>query len=41
LWRWAANLWAGRLVQAEMHPFMAAELGDGFSLQRALKTSVW
>lgn len=35
--RGAANLLAGRLVQAEMHPFMAAELGDGFSLQRALK----
>lgn len=34
--RGAANLLAGRLVQAEMHPFMAAELGDAFSLPRAL-----
>lgn len=35
--RGAANLLAGRLVQAEMHPFMAAELGDAFNLPRALK----
>jgi predicted AAA+ superfamily ATPase len=34
--RGAANLLAGRLVQAEMHPFMAAEVGDAFSLRRAL-----
>lgn len=34
--RGAANLLAGRLVQAEMHPFMAAELGAAFSLPRAL-----
>ena len=32
-----ANLLAGRLVQAEMHPFMAAELGTGFDMQRALQ----
>jgi uncharacterized protein len=30
------NLLAGRLVEAGMHPFMAAELGERFSLQRAL-----
>lgn len=31
------NLLAGRLVEATMHPFMAAELGDAFSLRRALE----
>jgi len=35
--RGAANLLAGRLVRAEMHPFMAAELGPAFDLQRALQ----
>ena len=35
--RGSANLLAGRLVQAEMHPFMAAELGAEFDLQRALQ----
>ena len=35
--RGGANLLAGRLVQAEMHPFMAAELGAGFDMQRALQ----
>ena len=30
--RGSANLLAGRLVQAEMHPFMAAELGAEFAL---------
>lgn len=35
--RGGANLLAGRLVQAEMHPFMAAELGTGFDMQRALQ----
>lgn len=35
--RGGANLLAGRLVQAEMHPFMAAELGAEFDLQRALQ----
>jgi predicted AAA+ superfamily ATPase len=35
--RGAANLLAGRLVRAEMHPFMAAELGAAFDLQRALR----
>jgi uncharacterized protein len=34
--RGAANLLAGRLVEARMHPFMAAELGAAFDLQRAL-----
>lgn len=31
------NLLAGRLVEASMHPFMAAELGSDFSLERALR----
>jgi hypothetical protein len=31
----AANLLGGRLVAAHMPPFMAAELGEGFSLERA------
>lgn len=31
------NLLAGRLVEASMHPFMAAELGAAFSLRRALE----
>lgn len=35
--RGACNLLAGRLVEASMHPFMAAELGNAFSLQRALE----
>ncbi len=35
--RGAWNLLAGRLVEAHMHPFMAAELGEAFSLQRALE----
>lgn len=35
--RGAANLLAGRLVEARMHPFMAAELGTRFDLQRALQ----
>lgn len=30
------NLLAGRLVEATLHPFMAAELGEAFDLQRAL-----
>jgi predicted AAA+ superfamily ATPase len=34
--RGAANLLAGRLVQAHMHPFMAAELGAAFDLNQAL-----
>lgn len=34
--RGAANLLGGRLAQAEMHPFVAAELGAAFDLQRAL-----
>ena len=33
----AANLLGGRLVAAHMPPFMAAELGDGFNLERALQ----
>lgn len=35
--RGAANLLAGRLTELHMHPFMAAELGSGFDLQRALE----
>ena len=31
------NLLAGRLVSASMHPFLAAELGADFSLERALR----
>ena len=31
------NLLAGRLHEASMHPFMAAELGAAFSLQRSLE----
>ncbi|MFO0038101.1 MAG: ATP-binding protein [Synechococcaceae cyanobacterium] len=33
----AANLLAGRLVEAAMPPFLAAELGDAFDLPRALQ----
>ena len=33
----AANLLGGRLVAAHMPPFIAAELGDSFSLERALQ----
>ena len=33
----AWNLLAGRLTEAGMHPFMAAELGKAFSLRRALE----
>ncbi len=35
--RGAANLLAGRLVEARMHPFMAAELGASFDLLQALE----
>lgn len=35
--RGAWNLLAGRLAEAGMHPFMAAELGEAFSLRRALE----
>lgn len=35
--RGAANLLAGRLTELNMHPFMAAELGETFDLQRALE----
>ncbi len=34
--RGAANLLAGRLVEARLHPFMAAELGAAFDMGRAL-----
>ncbi len=34
------NLLAGRLVETSMHPFMAAEMGDTFSLQRALEVGL-
>lgn len=35
--RGSANLLGGRLLEASMHPFMAAELGADFSLERALR----
>lgn len=35
--RGAANLLAGRLVEARMHPFMAAELGASFDLRQSLE----
>jgi len=34
------NLLAGRLVEASLHPFMAAELGEDFHLERALRTGL-
>ena len=36
----AANLLGGRLVSAHMPPFMAAELGEAFGLDRALKSGL-
>ena len=38
--RGAANLLAGRLTELRMHPFMAAELGAAFDLQRALEVGL-
>lgn len=35
--RGAANLLAGRLTELHMHPFMAAELGAAFNLQRSIE----
>ena len=35
--RGAANLLAGRLTELHMHPFMAAELGSSFNMQRSLE----
>ena len=35
--RAGVDLLAGRALLREMHPFMAAELGDGFSLEGALR----
>ena len=35
--RGASNLLAGHLLQAEMHPFLASELGKDFELQQALR----
>jgi predicted AAA+ superfamily ATPase len=35
--RSGANLLAGRAVERSLHPFMAAELGEGFDLDRALE----
>jgi predicted AAA+ superfamily ATPase len=35
--RGAANLLAGRLTELHMHPFMAAELGSAFNMQRSLE----
>jgi predicted AAA+ superfamily ATPase len=34
------NLLAGRLVEASLHPFMAAELGESFCLDRALRSGL-
>lgn len=34
--RGSANLLGGRLLETSMHPFMAAELGDGFSIGQAM-----
>jgi predicted AAA+ superfamily ATPase len=34
--RGSANLLGGRLLESSMHPFMAAELGDGFSMDKAM-----
>lgn len=34
------NLLAGRLVEASMHPFMAAELGAAFNLKQALASGL-
>lgn len=38
--RGAANLLAGRLTEQHMHPFMAAELGEAFDLQRSLQVGL-
>jgi predicted AAA+ superfamily ATPase len=38
--RGAVNLLAGRLTELHMHPFMAAELGDRFNVQRALEVGL-
>lgn len=35
--RGAANLLAGRLLEASMHPFMAGELGAEFEIEKAIK----
>ncbi|MFA6527636.1 MAG: AAA family ATPase [Candidatus Babeliales bacterium] len=35
-----ADLLAGRALQRQLHPFMAAELGDAFSLESALHTGM-
>lgn len=35
--RGSANLLGGRLLETSLHPFMAAELGDAFSMERALR----
>lgn len=35
--RGSANLLGGRLLNCSLHPFMAAELGSAFSLDRALR----
>jgi len=34
------NLLGGRLVEASLHPFMAAELGESFCLDRALRSGL-
>jgi len=38
--RAGVNLLAGRALECTLHPFMAAELGDGFDLDRALEVGL-
>lgn len=38
--RGGANLLAGRLLETSLHPFMAAELGREFTLERALQVGL-
>lgn len=38
--RGAANLLGGRAIRLEMHPYLASELGEDFSLETALRTGL-
>jgi uncharacterized protein len=38
--RGAANLLGGRAIRLEMHPYLASELGDDFTLETALRTGL-
>ena len=38
--RGAANLLGGRALHREMHPYLACELGEEFTLQKALRTGL-